>query len=65
MLALAVVLNAGAAVAVAAQDRALPERLTPTSRAALEHLIDSARTAGIPDRPALRQGLGGRSQGSR
>lgn len=51
MLALAVVLNAGAAAAVAAQDRALPERLTPTSRAALEHLIDSARTAGIPAVP--------------
>jgi hypothetical protein len=35
----------------AAQDRALPERLSPATKTALTHLIDSARTTGVPDAP--------------
>jgi hypothetical protein len=42
--------TAGAAVG-GAQERTLPDRLAPASRAQLERLIDSARTAGIPSVP--------------
>lgn len=38
--------------AAGAQERTLPDRLSPAARTALERLIDSARTVGIP-RPPL------------
>jgi len=40
-----------AAVTAGAQERTLPDKLAPATRATLERLIDSARTAGIPSVP--------------
>ena len=40
-----------AASALGAQERALPERLSVATRATLDRLIDSARTAGVPSMP--------------
>jgi hypothetical protein len=45
---LTLVLGAGVA---GAQERTLPDRLAAASRAALERVIDSSRTAGVPTAP--------------
>lgn len=42
---------AAALTTAGAQERALPDRLAPATRAALERLIDSARTGGVPSAP--------------
>lgn len=40
-----------AAITAGAQERTLPDKLAPATRATLERLIDSARTAGVPTVP--------------
>jgi hypothetical protein len=40
-----------AAAVAGAQERTLPDKLSPATRATLERLIDSARTAGVPSIP--------------
>ncbi|HEY4219591.1 MAG TPA: hypothetical protein VGM67_20795 [Gemmatimonadaceae bacterium] len=44
-------LTVAAAAPLAAQERGLPDRIVGSSRTVLQHLVDSARTAGLPTAP--------------
>jgi hypothetical protein len=50
-LSLVAVLCVGIAAVLPAQGRALPDRIAGPSRSTLEHLVDSARAAGLPVAP--------------
>jgi hypothetical protein len=46
------------------QQRALPDRLSPTARATIERLVDSARTAGLPTGPLVDKAAEGVLKGA-
>jgi hypothetical protein len=46
-----VVMLLASAMTAGAQERTLPDKLAASTRVTLEHLIDSARTAGVPGAP--------------
>jgi hypothetical protein len=47
-----------------AQDRRLTERLDPITAGAVQHLVDSARTAGLPTEPLVQKALEGNTLGA-
>ena len=47
-----------------AQDRRLTERLDPITAGAVQHLVDSARTAGLPAEPLVQKALEGNTLGA-
>ena len=49
---------------LSAQDRRLTERLDPITAGAVQHLVDSARTAGLPTEPLVQKALEGNTLGA-
>jgi hypothetical protein len=50
--------------ALAAQDRRVAERLDPITAGAVQRLVDSARTAGLPTEPLVQKALEGSTLGA-
>lgn len=50
--------------ALAAQDRRVTDRLDPVTATAVQHLVDSARTAGLPTEPLVQKALEGSTLGA-
>ncbi|HEX3234922.1 MAG TPA: hypothetical protein VHR41_12040 [Gemmatimonadales bacterium] len=50
--------------ALRAQDRRLAERLDPVTAATVQHLVNSARTSGLPTEPLVQKALEGSTMGA-
>ncbi|MGH7498467.1 MAG: hypothetical protein ACREL3_06400 [Gemmatimonadales bacterium] len=50
--------------ALTAQDRRLAERLDSSTAAGVQHLVDSARAAGLPSEPLVQKALEGKTMGA-
>ncbi|MBK6422165.1 MAG: hypothetical protein IPF77_08070 [Gemmatimonadetes bacterium] len=64
LLALGLATLTTGASRLAAQDARLVARLRPEIRVAVDHLVDSARAAGLPGEPLVRKALEGESKGA-
>lgn len=54
----------GAPALLSAQDRRLADRLDPITAGAVQRLVDSARTTGLPPEPLVQKALEGKTLGA-